>query len=386
MKIFTKRTTLEAAIERINWIYDEFENVQVTFSGGKDSTVVLNLALSIAAQRGRLPVPVVFIDQEAEWQSTIDYVRTVMYDPRVKPIWLQVPFRIFNATSTADPWLQAWDPDKKDLWIHPQDPIAITQNVYGTDRFKELFDGQLLHDYPNSPVVSLGGVRCEESPQRRLALTSYEAYKGRTWGKIISSKRGHYVMYPIYDWAYSDVWKYIHESGVPYCKVYDYQYQYGVPVQKMRVSNLHHETALHSLHYLQEVERETWERLTVRLRGVNTAGQMQGTFMGPRKVPPMFKDWREYRDHLLENLIVNPRDQERLRDIFERSERRYLPEVLPKLWSVHTAMVLTNDTHGTKLEAFDAANFAFAKNRGRIRSFGKPSKEPPAEAADDIII
>ena len=103
-----EQNVFDAAVERINRIFDDFQNIVVSFSGGKDSTVVLELTIAIARQRNRLPVKVLFIDQEVEWQHTIDYVRRVMSRPEVEPIWLQMPIKLFNATSHTDDWLWCW--------------------------------------------------------------------------------------------------------------------------------------------------------------------------------------------------------------------------------------------------------------------------------------
>jgi predicted phosphoadenosine phosphosulfate sulfurtransferase len=113
------RRQFDAALERIRFLFDEFPVVVATISGGKDSTVIYNLALRVAREKGRLPLPVFFIDQEAEWTSTIDTVREIMYSPDVKPLWFQMPIYIENATSFDVKYLKCWDPEAEEDWIHP---------------------------------------------------------------------------------------------------------------------------------------------------------------------------------------------------------------------------------------------------------------------------
>ncbi len=363
MKIFLDTDVYEAALNRIRWLYDEFAHVIVDFSGGKDSTVMVNLALQVAEEKGRLPIEVLFIDQEAEWAAVIDYARHVMDDPRVKPYWLQVPIRLFNATSTAEPWLYCWEPGQE--WIRDKESDSYHDNVYGTDRFKPMFPAFTLYRFPHAKACHISGVRTEESPSRRLGLTTYETYKGETWGRVDDKKRGHYTFYPIYDWGYTDVWKAIHDHGWEYCRIYDYMYQYGVQPRNMRVSNVHHETAVNNLFFLQEIEADTWERITKRIAGINTVGQLQEQWHAPSQLPPMFQDWREYRDHLLANLIENAAARERYQKMFARYERQFIPEVRPKLFRAQIETILANDYHGTKLGNFAAANMKNAVNRGK---------------------
>lgn len=129
MKIYGKDNVYDAALKRMNWLFDEFPNVIVGVSGGKDSTIVYQLALQVARERGRLPLKCLFIDQEAEWQATIDTMRLIMQNPEVEPLWYQMPIRLFNATSTTDHWLMCWDKAEEHRWMRPQEPNAITENT-----------------------------------------------------------------------------------------------------------------------------------------------------------------------------------------------------------------------------------------------------------------
>ncbi len=306
---YTKDNVLEAGLKRINRIFDEFDNVVVGFSGGKDSAVTFNLAMQVATERGRLPLAVMFVDQEAEWQATIDYVKTIMYRPDVKPYWIQAPFKITNSTSSEKDYLMAWGEGEE--WMREKDPIAIHENLYNTskgtshlDEFYSFFPKFFAHMFKGQKSAYLSGVRAEESPNRRMALTSALTYKDITWGKILDKRHDHYTFYPLYDWSYTDIWKAIHEHGWEYCKVYDLMYQYGYSVQDMRVSNLHHETAVKHLFFLQEIELDTYNRLTKRLKGIATANKIGDDDFFVKKLPFMFADWKEYRDFLLEKLVV----------------------------------------------------------------------------------
>jgi predicted phosphoadenosine phosphosulfate sulfurtransferase len=352
MRIYRNLDVLEAARQRIRWIFSEFPNVVCNVSGGKDSTVLWHLALETAQELGRTPLKTFWIDQEAEWQSTVDIIREWMYHPDVEPHWLQVPFKIFNATSTTEHWLHAWDPEREEDWIHPADPIAIRENPYGTDRFHDLFKAFAKYHFPDQPCAFLNGMRAEEAPARSVGLTEQVTYKGETWGRTEDSKRKHYSFAPLYDWSYLDIWKAIHSNGWPYNRHYDAQYRYGIPLPRMRVSNVHHETAVHSLFYMQEVEPETYERLCARIDGIDMAGKMGKDDYFVSDLPPMFQDWREYRDFLLEKLIDNADWRERFEKRFAYHDRDF-SALGDMLYRVQVQSILTNDWEGEKMRHFE---------------------------------
>ena len=308
----------------------------------------------MAREKDRLPLNVFWIDQEGEWDATVDIVREWMYHPDVKPYWLQVPFRIFNATSTQDHWLHAWDPGREADWVHPKDPISLKENVYGTDRFHELFAGFQNYYWPRTPMCCLSGVRTEESPVRFRGLTGYVTYKGETWGKLEDRRRQHYMFSPLYDWSYFDVWKAIHEHGWSYNRIYDIQYRYGIPVRAMRISNVHHETAVRSLFYMQEAEPDTYERLVRRIAGIDMVGKMGAADYFVSTLPSMFSSWREYRDYLLEHLIEKPEWRAAMARRFVSHDCRFAELGDQILCKAHIQSILTNDWEGEKLRHFEA--------------------------------
>ena len=251
--VYRKQNVYEAALDRIRWLFDEFDNIIVNVSGGKDSTVLYELALIVAREKDRLPLKVLWLDQEAEWQGTVDTVERIMTNPEVDPLWFQIPFRLFNATSATDKWLDCWDPAKEAEWMRPHHPLARTENPYGTDRFVDLFDEFIQAEFPGQPACNLAGVRASESPSRSVGLTNTATWKWATWGRQSRKYKQQPTMYPLYDWADSDIWKAIHDNGWHYNPVYDAMYAHGLSPRLMRVSNVHHETAVQSLFYLQAV-------------------------------------------------------------------------------------------------------------------------------------
>ena len=353
MKIYGKQNVYEAALDRIRWLFDEFPNVIVGVSGGKDSTVVYNLALIVAREKGRLPLKCLFVDQEAEWEATIDTIRLIMENPEVEPLWYQMPIKLFNATSTTDHWLMCWDEKEKDRWMRPQESYSIKENKYGTQRFAELFSAIVKTEYPNIKTCYIAGMRTEESPTRAMALTHDLTYKHVTWGATLNKAHQHYTFYPIYDWSYSDVWKAIHDYHWDYNKVYDAQYNYGVPLQNMRVSNVHHETAVGTLFYMQEIEGDTYQRLTQRIAGIDMAGKMGKADYFPKELPFMFATWGEYRDFLLEKLIDNPDWKASFAKTFARHDEIYAEAMGAKMYKEHINAILTNDWEAVKLGNFE---------------------------------
>ena len=68
---------LEATKKRISNVFDHFERYYISFSGGKDSTVMTHLVMEEAIKRGK-KVGLLIIDLEAQYKHTIEHIRDIV--------------------------------------------------------------------------------------------------------------------------------------------------------------------------------------------------------------------------------------------------------------------------------------------------------------------
>ncbi|MDF3834146.1 phosphoadenosine phosphosulfate reductase family protein, partial [Cupriavidus basilensis] len=102
----------EAAKSRIRLIFEHFEQICVAFSGGKDSSVTLHLALEVAREMGRLPIHALFVDLEGQYRTTIEHVTEMFNRDDIRPWWICLPINLRNASSVHEPFWCAWEPGR----------------------------------------------------------------------------------------------------------------------------------------------------------------------------------------------------------------------------------------------------------------------------------
>ena len=289
---------LEAVRKRISYLFDHYDNISLSFSGGKDSTALFHLVNEEAIKRDRKFI-LYFQDQEAEYQGTIDFVEWAMTQPNVIPLWYQVPIFMTNAASQQQLFLWAWGDGEE--WIREKHPIAIHSiDTMYPKRFHKfnLWVGQNLKKLKGTSV-SIIGLRAEESPDRRFVMFGEDSEL--FW---LRRKNTPHKAYPIIDWRYTDVWKYLIENNLKYNRVYDKMYMLGGNLKYFRVSNLVHEKAFRCLTDLQELEPETYNRLEKRLHGVHTAAiyGKENLVYSIKSLPENFKTWKEYKEFLMNSI------------------------------------------------------------------------------------
>lgn len=310
-QVYIRDNVRDAAEKRISYIFDEFENIIVSISGGKDSTVLCWMALQEARRRNRR-IGIFFLDEEVVYQSTIEQVTWLMnlYPENTVRIWFQFPFKLTNATSLIDSQLICWEPGKHNIWMRSKVSYSIQHPPWDKNKqtvrdknkgfgFYDVLDNfQASRDH----TAFLVGLRATESMNRFRAVAKNPGYKDCYWCSKIHKAEGSDSFYPLYDWNFSDIWKYIYDNNIRYSKIYDYQFKKGMPQNEIRVSSLIHEKAFKALVELPEFEPKTYDKLLKRIKGIQI-GNLYGKdarMLRARKLPKNYKTWMQYRDFLLE--------------------------------------------------------------------------------------
>ena len=313
----------EAAEVRTRKTFDNFDRVYVSFSGGKDSGVMLNLAVKVASDMGCLNrLSVYHMDYEAQYQQTTDYVEQVKQSlpKQVKFYHICMPIAAQCCTAIDQPFWTPWDSKAKDIWVRkmPEDAINIENHEFDFWRdgmsdyeFQDKFGEWLKSKTGAKSVACMVGIRTQESMNRWRAIHSdrnYRKFKNWVWSKKMAD--GVYNVYPIYDWRTTDIWTANAKNGWSYNKLYDLYYQAGVPIEKMRVASPFNDSAANNLHLYQVLDPKTWGKMVGRTSGVNfTALYGNTTAMGWRGItkPDRFT-WKQYAEFLLKTLPEKARE------------------------------------------------------------------------------
>lgn len=365
-------TVMETSLRRINELYDRFDKVCVSFSGGKDSTVCLQLTLLVAKARKRLPLDVYTFDEEAIHPETVDYLTRVSKWPELNFRWYCVPIQHRNACSKSEPYWHPWAPEKRELWVRPLPPGAITE-LKGFERGMDMPScAPLVYaDFPGS-VAEVRGIRAQESMRRLRMVSSKEAdnwlTEMRPGTNLVSTS-------PIYDWSVEDVWQAPKQFGWDYNRAYDVMDKAGTSKSQQRVCPPYGEEPLNGLHQYAECWPQLWHKMVSRVPGAATAARYAKTELygyGKLELPPG-KTWRSWMDDQLEQWPVDVRSKisasiaSAIRTHNRKTLGREIPDETPDpvsgiSWAFLCQVAIRGDMKGRKLGGMiDQANKTLRK-------------------------
>jgi len=313
MKKYLKKNVYESSKERMGIIFSNFERICLAFSGGKDSGVLLNLAVESAREHDK-KIGVMIVDLEGQYTITMDYVRAMLdkHKDVIDPYWICLPINLRNAVSVYQPFWCAWEPGFEDKWVRPipDHPAVISdQNYFPFYRYRmefEEFTPEFNKWYgQGKKTAMLVGIRSDESLNRfrTIKSTSKETYQGHQWTTRLNGS-DVYNCYPIYDWRTEDIWAANGKFDWEYNHLYDMMYKAGVGIHDQRICQPYGDDQRIGLELFRVIEPQTWAKVVNRVSGANFGNIYCGNkIMGYRKVDlPKGHTWRSYTRLLLDSL------------------------------------------------------------------------------------
>jgi len=313
MKKFIGIDVYEAANKRIEFIFKNFERIYLSFSGGKDSGVMLNLVLDYMREHNiKQKIGLMVMDNEANYSYSLEYMkRTIDKNLDLLDVyWICLPLQLPCTVSQYDTTYITWDRSCEEKWIHPMPNEDYVVNIDNHDfpfYYEGMHDKEFYDEFgewysKGKTSACLIGIRTHESLNRWRAImnSSKETMKGEMWTK--KNTEHLYNCYPIYDWRTEDVWIANAKFDWDYNKLYDIFYKAGLTVHQMRVASPFMSESKSSLNMYRVIDSHVWVRLVSRISGTNFIATY-GKQLNYRKVKlPKGHTWKSFVKFLLDTL------------------------------------------------------------------------------------
>ena len=303
-------------MERFDFLFREFENIYVSFSGGKDSGLLLNLLFDFKnAHYPDRRLGVFHQDFEAQYTVTTEYITQTFknLEGKAELYWTCLPMATRTALSSYEMYWYPWDDTKNEIWVRPMPNYPYVINLdhpfkyYRYRMHQEDLAKQFSRHYRDvhggGRTVCLLGIRAEESLQRYSGFVNKKyGYKDQCW--ISKQFKNVWCASPLYDWTLSDVWVAYYKFGYSYNSLYDLYYKAGLRPDQMRVASPFNDYSKDSLNLYRVIDPEIWTRLVGRVYGANF-GAIYGKTkaLGYRNLTlPKGHTWESYTRFLLETL------------------------------------------------------------------------------------
>jgi predicted phosphoadenosine phosphosulfate sulfurtransferase len=307
------KNVYDAAQERIKFLFDNFQRIYISFSGGKDSGVMLNLMIDyMRKHKITNKIGVQIFDNEANYEYSLHFMHKIIQEnlDLLDVYWCCLPITLpCTVSSYAIEW-QCWGENDKQRWIRPvpnQDYIVNMKN-HNFDFFKEnmnyddFWDGFAEWYSQGKRTANIIAIRTVESLNRFRAIMNPDKkiLQGQMWTK--KNTKNVYNVYPIYDWRTEDIWVANAKFEWDYNELYDIFYKAGVPVHSMRVASPFMSESKSSLGLYRVIDPHVWAKLCARVQGANFVATY-GKQLGYKSFKlPEGHTWKSFVKFLLDTL------------------------------------------------------------------------------------
>ena len=312
-KLYLNTNVLDEARSRIRKMFNNFEKYYISFSGGKDSSVMTHLILEEAKKRNK-KVGLLIIDLEAQYTHTIQHIEEIIetYKDLIDLHWFCGELLLRNAVSDYQPKWTCWDEEKKDIWVREKPKKSADLKQYDFyvpkmefEEFMVLFGKWYAGDKLTAACI---GIRADESLHRYRAITATKkdlTFKGWKYSTQLNKKL--FNLYPIYDWKTEDIWIFHSKNKtLSHNRIYDLMTMAGVKFSNQRLCQPFGDDQKRGLWLYHILETETWYKLLNRVSGVNSGSlyiNERGNINGYNKIErPENHTWQSYSNYSLKSL------------------------------------------------------------------------------------
>lgn len=323
-KKYLEKNVLDATMERLEIMFGNFNHIYFSVSGGKDSSVMVQLA-NIVAKKMNKKFDVLYIDLEAQYRNTIQHIQELKKLPQIRDFYhITLPIALRNAVSVLQPKWICWEEESKHLWVRqmPEDSINIKNCPFSWFKKGEEFEEFIIQfaswyqkKYRENIACGIG-IRTDESLNRFRTIAfqnkkqTFEQYHWTTKLKVNEKHIDVYNFYPIYDWTVEDIWGAVSQLDLKFNYVYELMYKNGVSIYEQRLCQPYGDDQRNGLNQYKALEYDTWSKVLNRVNGVNFGNiYCKTTALGNIKsCKPESMSWQQYTVFLLESIGIYNRD------------------------------------------------------------------------------
>ncbi len=390
---YMEQNVYEALQDRLHYLFEEFDNIYVSFSGGKDSGLLLNLVLDYQKRYWpKRKIGVFHQDFEAQYTVTTEYVERTFerIKNEIRPYWVCLPMATRTALSSYEMYWYPWDDTKKEIWVRGMPDkdyvINLENNPMTTYRYKmhqedlaRQFGRWYRMSHGNRKTVCLLGMRADESLQRYNGFVNKKyGYEGNCW--ITKQFKDVWCASPLYDWSSADVWHANYLYNYDYNHLYDLYYMAGLKVSQMRVASPFNDYSKDALNLYRVIDPEIWVKLVGRVRGANFANIYGRTkAMGYRNITmPEGHTWKSYTLFLLDTLPA------RLRNNYIKKFKTSIEFWHKTGGGLDEGTILELERHGYKIRRNGVSNYTASKKTRVVFEGNIPDDTDDIKTTKDI--
>lgn len=302
-----------ASNERLDYIFNTFEKVYLSFSGGKDSGVMLNLCIDYIRKNNiKKKLGIQILDNEANYEYSLNFMHGILSKNLdiLDIYWCCLPITLPCTVSSYDTDWQCWGEKDKHKWIRPMPEYNYIVNIknHKFDFFKEnmnydeFWDGFAEWYSKGKLTANLIGIRADESLNRYRAIINEKktTIGNNSWTK--KNTKNVYNCYPIYDWKTQDIWVGNAKFGWEYNELYNVFYMAGLNIAQMRVASPFMSESKSSLNLYRVIDPNVWQRLCARVMGANFTATYGKQLDYKSFNLPEGHTWKSFVKFLLETL------------------------------------------------------------------------------------